>query len=82
MLCAACLSRLGAARVLAAPASAMRDAVLCIAYSGLGAALLLAPLPSTMRLTVERAASSSRLGAARVLTPPAPAVHAAEPRVA
>jgi hypothetical protein len=50
--CAASSSSLEAALVLAAPAAAVRDTMLRIASSGLGAAHLLAPLAATMRLAV------------------------------
>jgi hypothetical protein len=61
---AACNSGLGAAHVLAAPSSSVRDAVLRVAARGLEAALLLAPFASAMRLAVGRAACRSPLQAA------------------
>jgi hypothetical protein len=48
----------------------------------LGAAFLVAPPATTMRLAMWRAACSSCLGAALVLAPPAAAMRAAVPRVA
>jgi hypothetical protein len=70
----ALLRRLETARVLAAPAPAMRHTVLRVPSSRLGAAFLVAPFASAMSATVQRAASS-RLEAARVLAAPAPAMR-------
>ena len=56
MLRAATSSCLGAAQVLAPPASTMRPAGARVAYGGLGTALLLAPLAPAMCDTVLRAA--------------------------
>jgi hypothetical protein len=88
----AALSGLEAARVLAAPASAVRHAVLravssslvlrAAALSGLEAALLLASLAPSVRLAVRRAASLSSLEAALVLAPPATSVRDAVLRIA
>jgi hypothetical protein len=55
----------------------MRPAVLCIASSGLGAALLLAPPAPAVRDAVRRAASFCRLEAALLLAPLAPAMRLA-----
>jgi hypothetical protein len=54
---AACSRCLGAALVLAPPASAMRDAVERAALSGLGAAFVLAAPAASMSLAVPRAFS-------------------------
>jgi hypothetical protein len=67
-------SSLGAAQVLTAPASAVRDAMLRAWCSSPRAAHVLAALATAMhhcmRYAVRRAASSSSIGAARVLAPP------------
>jgi hypothetical protein len=68
--------------VLAPPAASMRYAVFRVASSGLGAALVLAPLASAVRDAMMRAACNSRLGAALVLAPLAPAVRLAVRRAA
>jgi hypothetical protein len=60
--------------VLAPFAPAMRLAMLYIAYSGLGAALVMAPFATPMRHAVVGAALN-RLGAALVLAPPAPSMR-------
>jgi hypothetical protein len=77
----ACLSCLGAAQVLAAPAATMRRAGTRVASSGLGTVLLLAPLVPAMRHTEARVASSC-LGAALLLAPFAPAMRLAGTRAA
>jgi hypothetical protein len=66
---------LGAALVLAAPATSMHDAVLGIASSRLGAALVMAPFAPSMHDAVRRAAALSQLDTAIVLAPPASSVH-------
>jgi hypothetical protein len=60
----------------------MRDAVMRVALSGLGAALLLAPFAPAMRLASLRATSISWLGTALLLAPFSPAMRDAEARVA
>ena len=74
---ASSLSRLGAALVLAPPASSMRLAEPRAAFRGCcrGTALLLAALAPAVRLAVRRAACLCWLGAALVLTAPASPVR-------
>jgi hypothetical protein len=79
--CAACLNCLGAAHMLAAPASAVRLAVPRVASSGLGAVhRLAAPAPAVR--DAEPRIASSRLGTARLLAPFAPAMRDAVGRAA
>jgi hypothetical protein len=74
MLRTACSSRLGAALVLAPPATAMRDAVACAALRGcrLQAARVLTPFAPAVRLAMGRASTStnSLLGTTLLLTRP------------
>jgi hypothetical protein len=67
---ATCSSCRQAAVVLAAPTPAVRLAMLRVASSRLGATLVLAPFASTVRNAVRRAACSSPLRAALLLTQP------------
>jgi hypothetical protein len=74
--CASAFSALGAALVLATGASAVRDAVVCVALSRLEAALGLAAFAPAVRLAVPSVASI-RLGATLILAPLAPAMSSA-----
>jgi hypothetical protein len=78
--CAASLSRLGAAQVLAPPAASVRLAMPRVASSGLGAALVLAAPAAAVRLAVRCAACLSCLEAALLLAPFASAMRDAGAR--